>query len=424
MLLELSIAAALVSGYRILTKDKFKPSKAKLKNYKELKDFMGEGVRLSENVRLSQHFSNEHVLVCAPSGMRKTRGIIMPSVNEIQDATLIVTDPFCEIEKECKKDNAIVFNPYSNKSIGYNPLANCRTVTEVKKVAQTIMANSIIADPNKAMSGDDQEWQNKAEALLSAYMIWNWKTKKYSFDEFIVRLVSARMQDIHEEIMESDVIEAQIEFMSFAQIAGSPVTLSCIRNRLNTGVKLFLDPAVQNLFDKPSIQFDKLRNKPTTLYIQIPEKDSEYFTPLTATFVSQMLDRLVENDKGIQTYLLFDELCNIGYIPSFTKLLSTCRKRNISISGCIQSLSQLERVYGNTQAQELRELFKTLVVMGGLKDSADYVSGLLGNEEVVKDKQRYIRPVMSADQVRRMPIDKCLILCHNKQPVVDDIFIM
>ena len=134
-----------------------------------------------------------------------------------------------------------------------------------------------------------------------------------------------------------------------------------------------------------------------------------------------MIDRIIEQ-KGLQVYCLFDELCNIGYIPTLCKTLSTCRKRNISITGCIQSLTQLDRVYGEVQAKELRELFKTIVVMPGLKDSAEYISNILGVQEIIKQNQRYTKPVLTADEIRRLDSDKCLLICHNQQPVIDYLY--
>ena len=423
MLLEMALAIGGTYAYYLMTNDK-KPDKVKLSGWRELKPLTGDGVVISENVRLSPHFSNEHILICAPSGMKKTRGVIMPTAKSITESTLIITDPACEIEKECKgiHKNVLIFNPYSNNSIGYDPLKNCRTISEVKKIAEVILANGSTSSQNKTSSGDLQEWLDKAAPLLKSYMIWNWKLEKYSFDELIVRIVSGTMSSIHREIMNSNVEEAKIEFMSFAQVASANVTLSCIRSVLNTAVQLFIDPSVQKLFRKRSIIFDKLRDKSTVVFIQIPEKDADFYAPLTATFISQMLDRLIEKESGVQTYLLLDELCNIGFIPGLCRLLSTARKRGVSITGAIQSLSQLERVYGDISGKELKELFKTIVAMGGLKDSAEYFSSLLGNKEVIKDKVRHTEPVMTADEIRRLPSDKCLMICHNRQPVIDNIY--
>jgi len=166
------------------------------------------------------------------------------------------------------------------------------------------------------------------------------------------------------------------------------------------------------------LDFKKLRQEESILYIQIPERHAEYFAPLTATLMSQLIDTLLDNN-GLQIYMLFDEFCNIGIIPDMTKLLSTARKHSLSIVAAIQSLTQLFRVYGEVEGKELQELFKTLLISSSLKDSCEYISNLLGSQDKRIDGKIKTEPLMSADEIRRMSKDEILIICNNKRPVKD-----
>jgi type IV secretory pathway TraG/TraD family ATPase VirD4 len=103
------------------------------------------------------------------------------------------------------------------------------------------------------------------------------------------------------------------------------------------------------------------------------------------------------------------------------QLLSTARKRKISIIAAIQSLTQLYRVYGEIQGNELRELFKSIIVGAGLKDSAEYISQMLGNKQTKKNETFITEPLMTPDEIRRMKNDKILIICNNKRPVIDEL---
>jgi type IV secretory pathway TraG/TraD family ATPase VirD4 len=388
-------------------------------NYAELSDIRGNGISLSKNVRLSVQQSNEHVLMVAPSGAGKTRRFIMPNINRLKNCSLVVTDPCGEIERSCKANRkTYILNPFSADSIGYDPLKLCKNEFEVKKIADVILKNGAV----KSGDGKQDEFIQMAKPLLTAYMLFNYNTKKYSFGEMIKNICTKPI--LHEEedcicseIVESDVESAITELDIFMQVYGSAATLSSIRIVMNGCLQSFLDENLQAIFEKPCINFSKLREEESIVYIQIPERHCSYYAPLTATFLTQIIDSLLENSSGLQTYMLFDEFTNIGIIPDMCQLLATARKRSISIVAAIQSLTQLHRVYGETEGKELRELFKSLLVCAGLRDSAEYISNILGYK-TEKDKTK---PLMSPDEIRRMSKDEVLIICNNKRPVKDEI---
>jgi type IV secretion system protein VirD4 len=422
MLLALTVAACIAGfGYLALNPAN-KPNTSKIASHSELSSLKGDGLIISENVRLSRKYSNEHALVVMPTGAGKTRRIAMPNVRNLKNCSLVVTDPKCEIARECITDKkTMILNPYNSNTVGYDILENCNNTTEVRKYAKVLLVNGNLANQilTGASAGSEAvEWLQKATPLLNAYMIYNYYMKRYKFHEMVQRLVSAPLKEIGQEIMNSNVTEAKIEFQSFIQIAGSPVTLSCIRNVLLTNLQLFLDSSINNLMSRPSIDLNKLRDEETILYIQIPERDAAYFSPLTAVLVTQILDRLMDNEDGLQTYLILDEMANIGKINGLSQTLSTCRSRRVSILGCIQSLGQLELVY-NSESKVLTELFKTVVFSGGLKDSSEYASELVGLGKFHKNNDTYVDKLMSSDAIRRLKDDELLIICGNKNPVID-----
>jgi type IV secretion system protein VirD4 len=222
-------------------------------------------------------------------------------------------------------------------------------------------------------------------------------------------------QGLMDEVKASEVESAQIEMMAFAKVFEARQTLSSIRTVLNTCLQVFMDENVQRMLEAPTIDFTLLRKEQSILFIQIPERHADYFAPITATLISQLLDRLLDDD-GLQVYMLYDEFAQIGRIPSIGQLLSTARKHKISIAAAIQSVNQFERVYGNDH-KELKELFKTILVTGGLRESAEYVSNLLGTYEEKETKLN--KPIMAPDEVRRLDRDEMLIICANKRPVTD-----
>lgn len=406
-------------------------NKNEIKTHTELNSLKGNGLRISKNVQLSSKMSKEHTLKVAPSGGYKSRGFIMPNVKSLKNCSIVVTDPSSEIKRECKRDDMIefVFNPFDIKnSIGFDILANCSNSFEVKQSIELLMINSSLAI-NKTGKSDKADWIQMSLPLLKSYAIYNFYEKKYTFDTMISNLLTKPLLpqkdkkgiSIMEEIMESDISEAKTEFASFIQIASAPQTLACIRNTLTSCLQLFNELNVKKLCRKPTIDFKKFRGKETILYIQIPERYSRHYSPITSVLVQQLMNKLLDHKKGLDVYFLFDEFCNVGKISDINLYLSTCRKHNITIAACIQNLTQLKRLYGELEGKELQELFKTLIVSGGLKDSTEYFSNLIGDKEVKEKNMTKTKPLMSTAELRMLKDNEVIILCNNKRPVRDKI---
>lgn len=421
-LAAVGLGMALYSGYCLLTRN---DNTNDICRYRELNSLMGEGIKCSKHVRLSVKQSNTHVLMIAPSESGKSRKFIMPNVNSLENCSIICTDPSCEIEATCTTSKKkYILNPFRDDTMGYNPLSNCKNEFEVRKIASVILTNGIKS--NKEQKSNQQDWIAMATPLLTSYMIMNYHTKKYSFSEMIKNICTksiisqkdSNTISIYKEIVDSEIQSAIVEIESFLQVLGAVQTLSSIRTVMNSCLQLFLDSNLQKIFNRDNIKLSDIRKEESIVYIQIPEHHADYFSPLVATFLTQMFDNYLEND-GLQTYVLLDEMANIGIIPSFSKLLSTARKHNISIVGAIQSLTQLSTLHGELQGKEITELFKTILVCGGLRDSAEYVSKMLGTKDYRIKDTWYTDPLMTADEVRRMDKDDVLIICNNKRPVID-----
>lgn len=397
------------------------PDKNKLDNYNELKSVTGEGIIISKHIQLSVNQSNEHILMVAPSGSGKSRRFIMPNIPKLNNCSLIITDPSTEIEHTCKTNKkAFILNPFNDNCIGYDPVFACKSEFEVRKIARVILENGM----SDSTDSHQKEWVDMGVPLLTSYMLLNYYTHKYPFNELVKRICTESIfptkqnpnDCILKEILDSGIECAITELEMFLQVMGAPQTLSSIRIVMNSCLQMFMDDNLQKLFNKPCIDLSMFRKEECILYIQIPERHSTYYKPLTATFLTQFIDTILDN-KGLQIYMILDEFANIGHIPDICKLLSTARKHNLSIVATIQNLTQLHRIYGDTDGKELPELFKTTIICAGLKDSAEYISKLIGSKKTKKGTE----PKMTESDIRTIDKNKAIIICDNKKPVVDEL---
>ena len=434
--------------------------------HKELNAYKGDtGYLISSNVRLSNKYSKEHVIVFGPTGVGKTSHIMKHNVQNLTSGTVICTDPSGEIRKSIYRNDCeiLCFNPLNPKeSIGYDPLILCETEYEVRNIIETLLTNGFSS--NGKVSGDMDKWVKLASPFLKLYAVYNFRYRKYTFSEMILRVLNApikmktfTMKEVKPQepqkkivfengkiksipdtqsklervpVIDTNSIEYEItethaedlidEFYAFLRTMESPETLSSIQLTLNSGLALFKDKNVQVVCNKKPFSFKKLREKNCILFIQIPENMSHYFAPLIAIFVQQLMDNGMRDSKGKDIFFVLDELCNIGYIPHLDRYLSTVRRYNIGIMGCTQSINQLKSLYGEEDTRVILENFNTRCAMSGLTETSDYFSNLLGTQLIEEpENHNYKQEVISKDEVRRLDENKILIVCKNKRGVID-----
>jgi type IV secretion system protein VirD4 len=103
-----------------------------------------------------------------------------------------------------------------------------------------------------------------------------------------------------------------------------------------------------------------LHTKPVTVYLRWKEQDLLALSPLVRLLWGSLIDELVttydvRSGNGCQPVLLLIDEAGRTAIPSLADHATTVVGRGISIWLAVQSLSQLEVVYGKARAQVLRD---------------------------------------------------------------------
>lgn len=456
---------------------------SKIMDFKELSDYTcpsnpkkGEiGFVLSKNVTLKASKSYEHVCILGPTGAGKSTSFFIPSLLEADGThSFVVTDPKGELcyktrdYLESKGIRVIQLEPLSPKrnKYYYNPLLICEDNTQIRELSQLILINGAkaveIATGNTGGGGGQSEWINMAVPLFTAALAY---FKEFGKKKTVNEAIDFILKEDDLNIMESTFKPSRLaiaNFRIFKTSSGSEKTLSSIKSVLTSNIQLFLDEKIEEFTKtaftmdvstgKPIIDESKmfdpkiLREKPTALFVCVPETKSDYMSPLMSVFYSQLLNSNMQNyGEGLKTPVLYmlDEFANIGIIPGISKLAATCRSRKMGISIGIQSVEQLTRNYGEQDAHVLLDNLKAKMIFSGLVgESAKYVSDLTGFTTVEtvnysrnqgsgqdfvsnmigttsKSKNGVRRETMTPDEVRRLDKEKVLIVLDNKQPVLD-----
>lgn len=406
----------------------------------EFNGFTGnDGLIIGQQFRLSEKKSFEHVVCVGPTGSGKSVSYFIPNLLSLPNSSVVVSDPKGELfEKTAATSLAqgkkvLVFSPFKQESMKYNPLALCRSVSEIRELAQILLANGNAAvESITGTKAGGSEWTNMSTPLLSAFLIFvkELQPPKNSVT-YALNLIIENDLDTLKLLMMDGPEAAQKQFNVFLQSAESEKTASSIKTVLASNLQMFLDPMIEEVTNVNEIDPKELRKQPTVLHIVVPEHKSATMAPLMAPFYTQLLGHLIEDGRGCPVHFLLDEFANIGLIPNIDVIAATCRSRSMSLSLGIQSINQLKQRY-NDAAVSLLDNLKTKFFLPGLAyESAEYASKLVGFREIDttstsfgKDNishsvSKQKRELLTPDEVRRLADETTLIITDNRNPFID-----
>lgn len=390
---------------------------------------------------------NGNILVIGGSGSGKSASFAIPNAMQML-GSYVFTDPKGElydrtagIFKEKGYDVHVINLAEPKCSDGYNPLAHIRGTLDVDTIVKII---------SKKEGGDsksnDPFWDQTSEALLKAviyYIMFNRPEEEWSLASCLA-LVRLGGENEGEDLRN---LFMALPFESPARKAfetirlGSEKTFSNILVSLAAKLEAFDSKEIVGLTSTNTIEFEDLVNKKSVLYFITPATNDTY-NFLMNIFFSQMFDRLYEyaDTKGgklpTPLFLILDEFANIGRIPRFEQILSTCRSYRINISIILQSIDQLIAIYDEKVTENIMSNCSTHLFLGtNAQKTLETFSKQLGEKTITRDNvskstdkdshfsgrnysdQAMGRALMTPDELRKMSENECIILVQAMKPI-------
>lgn len=421
-----------------------------IKNYKELKNIAGEdGLKISKNISLKEKIDYEGICLIGPTGAGKTTSLFLNNLldNKIR-GSLIVTDPKGELynltsgyqKKVCRRKVYKIDFSNTDYSERYNLLANCKNSEEVIQLASNLLLNgalSVELASGKKTGG--VEWIQMAEPLLAAVLLYVRDLEKpFNTIEFGLQLIlNLNNEQLKGLIDKSKNIDAITQYDIFLMVGGADRTEGSIKITLASNMKLFTTKDVNKISIDTTFNIEDFRKEESILYVIYPERKSVYLAPFIAPLFSQLIDKLIDsyNNKSILIRLLFDEFGNIGMLSNMSINAATARSRKMSITTCVQSITQLYQVYGEHSSKSILNNLKTKIVLPGITDvdTINYISSLCGVKEINTKSISYSEQKQSTSysktkkkifedgELRTLEDNTALIVVNNKMPVIDEI---
>ena len=328
---------------------------------------------------------NNNDVIVGPSGSGKTRGYVKPNLLQF-DGSLIVTDTKGALREEVGP--VLEQHGYQVLEInladpltspwGYNPLAYIRYDERRQRYSEqdilTVSAALVpIEDPQQPF------WEMAARMVLECmvgYVLECLPENEHNLCS-VVRLFGEAGNGNLDRLMKElcqiapDSFTASRYKMSQTGRAADKMYSSILGILAEKLSPLAFDGA-RHLFANPKqIDFCRLSQRKTAVFLTISDTDSSNYR-LANLFYTQALHVLCDvADKSpghrlpVPVRFILDDFASNTHIPDFDRIISVVRSREISVSIIIQSLSQLEALYGQAKAATILNNCDNMLYLGG-----------------------------------------------------------
>lgn len=391
---------------------------------------MTDNVILAENCIYSTDSSktglNNNILVCGTSGCGKTMSVAEPRLLETKNGSLIITLTKRRLVK--KYWNLFKMRGYNvwdlnfanpdQSLISYDPIKYIKSHQDITFLAKAIVNADIDPDTVKK----DPYWDNAAISLISAIISHEMMTKggRASMAGVVNTFKSLNFQftnsgfetdldDYFEKLKKNNPTAFAVScWNTFRSVAEK--TASCIYSTACNAFDKIFTPSLLELFDKGgSVDFERLANEKTILFITTSAVNPS-LNCFVNIFYSQVFKTLFEYaeelDDGklpLPVHVLCDDFATGSKIVNFPEYISIFREKGISVTLLLQSESQLEGMYGKTEATTIINNCDTYLYFGSM--------------DLTTAKNISQRLDESLDEVLYMPIGDVIVFRRGQYPI-------
>lgn len=329
---------------------------------------------------------NNNDLIIGPSGAGKTRGYVKPNIMQCNES-MIIADTKGSLIHEMSpllkaKGYRVILMDFKDlhNTYGYNPLDYIRYDRKRGKYSeQDIMTVAQALVPGSQFDRDPY-WNNAARMYLTSIIAYVMEclpeqehTLKYVTDlyaELNTRNYHRLLEDLRQKNPDSYAVKT---FDLFRDNGKSERTegsiIAVLGERLNG---LGLEGAVKMYNARKRIRFRDLGRKKTAVFLTISDTDRS-MDNLVGLFYTQALHALCasadleypDHRLPVPVRFILDDFATNAVITDFHNLTSVIRSREIYVSIILQSITQLNAIYGQDNATTIINNCDNCLYLGG-----------------------------------------------------------
>lgn len=383
------------------------------------------------------HYTKQgHLLTVAGTRAGKGVNLIVPNLLGAGSfkGSWVILDPKAELSAITAKyqqeqgKQVRILNPWGLLDLPtstYNPLdlINDPDSDHLADDAQVI-AHMIV--PSEA--GKDDHWNNRARTLITAMLMHQstlgeeeltlsvlWQNLRLSSDEWLELLAAMAL---NEHPVSGPIIAGTAnEILTIMENSEKEAT--GIISTAQRWTDVFKSIPLRRSLEQSSFSINELSEGNTVLYVIIPADKLKSHSTWLRLVTTTALKAVVRNPNQRVLFCL-DEFYALGYLPEIEVALGTYAGYGITIWTIVQSLVQLQNLYGKNWENFIGN--SAVIQAFGLNDNTTtrYISELAGKVSVPTFAKKNMstptgssaRPLITADEARRLS-DAMLLFIEN-----------
>ena len=393
---------------------------------------------------------NGNLAVYGSSGSMKTRSFCMNRILQaaVRGESLIISDPKSELyEKysEYLRDQGYCVKVFNLVNPENSDSWNCLSEVEGQELMAQLFVDVIIKNTINNGKGD-HFWDSCEMNLLKALVLYvdqSYAEQNRNIGE-VYRLLTLSGESDLDSLFENlpPTHPAKAPYSLYKQ--ASDTVRSGVIIGLGSRLQVFQSELIKKITTRDEIDLELPGQERCAYFLVTSDQDST-FDFLASLFLSFCFIKLVryadKNCEGgklpVPVHVLGEELTACGTIPDLSRRLSVIRSRNISMSCVFQNLAGLQNRYPLNLWQEILGNCDAQLFLGCTDElTAEFISSRTGLASVsVSSKSKQLgtwrisnytpefretsgvgkRPVLTPDEVLRLPIKQALVIIRGQK---------
>lgn len=393
---------------------------------------------------------NGNLAVYGSSGSMKTRSFCMNRILQaaVRGESLIISDPKSELyekSSEYLRDQGYCVKVFNLVNPENSDSWNCLSEVEGQELMAQLFVNVIIKNTINNGKGD-HFWDSCEMNLLKALVLYvdqSYAEQNRNIGE-VYRLLTLSGESDLDSLFENlpPTHPAKAPYSLYKQ--ASDTVRSGVIIGLGSRLQVFQSELIKKITTRDEIDLELPGQERCAYFLVTSDQDST-FDFLASLFLSFCFIKLVryadKNCEGgklpVPVHVLGEELTACGTIPDLSRRLSVIRSRNISMSCVFQNLAGLQNRYPLNLWQEILGNCDAQLFLGCTDElTAEFISSRTGLASVsVSSKSKQLgtwrisnytpeyretsgvgkRPVLTPDEVLRLPIKQALVIIRGQK---------
>ena len=317
---------------------------------------------------LVKNSETQHILVTGGTGSGKTNCFhhLLPQVRFRGQKGVVIDTSGVFVEKYYDPAKDVILNPFDPRGSPWNPWIECEDCFDYDNLAESMIPHT--------HNDHENYWRTAARTVFSTLMLKLSNTKNTT--ELIHWLLFKSLSDLSEFVQDTKAaahidINSEKTAASIRSVAAS--FLNCLEYLPDTQHPFSIKKWVQN------------ENPDSWLFLCAKPSQRTTLNPLISCWFSTAVRSLIQMDSDLnrRIWFIIDELPSIQKLKELEMLITESRK----YGGCgllaLQSISQLEEIYGRSGTHTIVGNCATRIIFADHDPKiADLISKSLGENEI------------------------------------------